>query len=131
MEAFSLKQAISFHIFINYSLLIIVCINLITLFFTKDFVKINKISFFLTPLLFGFLFIDILSGISVLAITKFKINIKIIFMIIASLIFLLEFLRIKKIRIARQDSNYLTSYIKVARILNIIYLLIILLFLVF
>lgn len=131
MQEFALNQAIFFHIFINYLLLFIAVINAILLFVFKDFVKINKISFIFTPLFLGLLFIDFLSGVSVFAMMKFAFSIKICLMILANFLFILEIIRVKKLRLARQIPQFRHKYIIYARVINIAYIAIFLAFLVF
>lgn len=131
MQEFALSQAISFHIIISYFLLAIALINLIALFFMKDFVRINKLSWVFTPLFLGFLFIVFLSGISVWAMMKFEFNIKVLLMIVANFMFIIEILRIKRLRIARINPALRQSYVRFAQIANALYLAIILYFLVF
>lgn len=123
MEEFSLQQAISFHTFVAYCLLFIIIIHLFSLLFIKDFVKIHKITWFLTPLFFGILFILALSGVSVLAMMKFSINLRIFFMIIFCFIFILEIIRVKKMRVARLKISTRNSYINFSRILNLFYII--------
>ena len=127
MQEFALLQAISFHAIIGYLLFIIAFVNEITLFFIKDFVKINKLSFALTPLFLGLLFIAFLSGVSVWAMKGFEFSIKILLMIIANCMFVFEILRVKKLRIARANLTFRKSYIRFAKITNAIYLAIMLL----
>ena len=129
MQEFALSQAISFHAMISYFLFAIAFVNEITLFFIKDFVKINKLSFALTPLFLGFLFIAFLSGVSVLAMKQFDWSFKIALMIVANFMFVIEIMRIKKLRIARANPLLRKSYVRFAKIANAIYLAII--FLVF
>lgn len=121
MEEFSLQQAISFHGIMAYVLLFITLCNLFSSFFIKDFVKINKITWYLTPLFFGILFILALSGVSVLAMMKFSISIRVLLMIIFCFIFILEIIRVKKMRLARLNIDKRASYIKLSRILNLFY----------
>ena len=83
MQEFALSQAISFHAMISYFLFVIAFVNEITLFFIKDFVKINKLSFVFTPLFLGLLFIAFLSGVSVWAMKQFEFGFKILLMIVA------------------------------------------------
>lgn len=130
MEEFSLQQAISFHAFIAYCLLFITIIHLVSLLFIKDFIKIHKITWFLTPLFFGFLFILALSGISVLAMMKFSINLRVCFMIIFCFIFILEIIRVKKMRVARLNISIRKSYINFSRILNSFYVIFLMILLV-
>lgn len=131
MQEFALLQAISFHTIMSYFLFAIAFMNEITLFFIKDFVKINKLSWAFTPLFCGFLFIVFLSGVSVWAMRQFSFNINILLMMAANLMFILEILRIKRLRIARIKPTLRQSYIQFAKIVNAIYLAIILYFLVF
>lgn len=130
MQEFALNQAIFFHAFINYLLLLIASINGIVLFSIKDFVKINKTSFILTPLFLGLLFIDFLSGVSVWAMMKFAFSPKICLMILANFMFVFEIFRVKKLRLARQNPSIRHTYIKIARIVNLAYIAIILAFVV-
>lgn len=131
MQQFALSQAISFHIIIIYFLFAIALINLIALFFLKDFVRINKLSWVFTPLFLGFLFIAFLSGISVWAMMRFEFSAKILLMIVANFAFVVEILRIKKLRTARANPNARKNYVRFAKIANAIYVAIILYFLVF
>lgn len=131
MQQFALNQAISFHIIIIYFLFAIALINLITLFFLKDFGRINKLSWVFTPLFLGFLFIAFLSGISVWAMMRFEFGVKILLMIVANCAFVVEILRVKKLRIARANPNARKDYVRFAQIANVIYVAIILYFLVF
>ncbi len=131
MQQFALNQAISFHIIIIYFLFAIALINLIALFFFKDFVRINKLSWVFTPLFLGFLFIAFLSGISVWAMMKFEFGAKIALMIVANFAFVVEILRVKKLRIARANPAFRKNYVRFAKIANAIYVAIILYFLVF
>lgn len=131
MQEFALSQATSFHAMIVYFLFAIAFVNEITLFFIKDFVKINKLSFALTPLFLGFLFIVFLSGVSVWAMNQFEFSFKILLMIVANFMFVIEIVRIKKLRKARANPSLRESYVKFARIANGFYLAIILYFLVF
>lgn len=131
MQEFALNQAISFHAIINYALLLIAVINEIILFIIKDFVKINKFSFIFTPLFLGLLFIVFLSGISVWAMMKFEWSVKILLMIVANFMFILEIFRIKKLRLARVNFALRESYVYFAKMANIIYIAIISCFLVF
>lgn len=131
MQQFALNQAISFHIIIIYFLFAIALINLIALFFLKDFGRINKLSWVFTPLFLGFLFIAFLSGISVWAMMRFEFSAKILLMIVANFAFVVEILRIKKLRTARANPNARKDYVRFAKIANAIYIAIILYFLVF
>lgn len=131
MSSFALSQAIYFHIIIIYFLFAIALINAIVLFFLKDFVGINKLSWAFTPLFLGFLFIAFLSGISIWAMMKFSFSFKILFMILANCVFLLEIFRIKKLRKARIKPHFRAKYMRFARIVNLIYLAIFSAFLVF
>lgn len=131
MQEFALNQAIFFHAFINYLLLLIASINGIVLFSIKDFVKINKTSFILTPLFLGLLFINFLSGVSVWAMMKFAFSPKICLMILANFMFVFEIFRVKKLRLARQNPSIRHTYIKIARMVNFAYIAIILAFVVF
>lgn len=131
MQQFALSQAISFHIIIIYFLFAIALINLIALFFLKDFVRLNKLSWVFTPLFLGFLFIAFLSGISVWAMMRFEFSAKIMLMIVANFAFVVEILRIKKLRTARANPNVRKNYVRFAKIANAIYVAIILYFLVF
>lgn len=131
MQQFALSQAISFHIIIIYFLFAIALINLIALFFIKDFVRINKLSWVFTPLFLGFLFIAFLSGISVWAMMRFEFSAKILLMIVANFAFVVEILRIKKLRTARANPAFRKNYVRFAKIANAIYVAIILYFLVF
>ncbi len=131
MQEFALSQAISFHTIISYFLLAIAAINLIALFFLKDFVRINKLSWVFTPLFLGFLFIAFLSGMSVWAMMKFEFSIRVLLMIFANFAFILEILRVKKLRTARVNLNSRKDYVRFAKIANALYILIIAYFLVF
>ncbi|MGX2983018.1 hypothetical protein [Helicobacter sp. 23-1045] len=130
MQEFALNQAIFFHAFINYATLCIVAICGILLFCVKDFVKINKISFYATPLFCGFLFVDFLSGVSVWAMMGFAWSGKIALMILANFMFILEIVRIKILRKARQILRFRERYLKIARIFYVVYALIFVAFLV-
>ncbi len=122
MEALSLAQAISFHTMINIVLLIIIFINLVILSLTKDFVRIHKITWFITPLFFGILSINILSGFSIWAMIKFSFSIKILLMIGLSLVLIIaEIFRVKKMRLARLKIDFRNKYIYIARFLNLTY----------
>lgn len=121
MQQFALNQAISFHIFINYALLCISATHGILLFAFKDFVKINKTSFYLTPLFLGFLFIDFLSGVSVWAMMGFAFSAKILLMIVANCMFVVEILRVKKLRKAREIAQNRFQYVRFAKIAYMLY----------
>lgn len=125
MQEFALNQAISFHIFINYALLFLSATHGILLFAFKDFVKINKTSFYLTPLFLGFLFIDFLSGISLWAMMGFIWSAKILLMILANFMFVGEILRIKMLRKARQILRFQAKYVRFAKIAHLLYFAII------
>ena len=131
MQQFALSQAISFHIIIIYFLFAIALISLIALCFIKDFGRINRLSWVFTPLFLGFLFIAFLSGISVWAMMGFRFSAKILLMIVANFAFVVEILRIKKLRTARANPNARENYVRFAKIANMIYVAIILYFLVF
>ena len=131
MQQFALSQAISFHIIIIYFLFAIALISLIALCFIKDFVRINKLSWVFTPLFLGFLFIAFLSGISVWAMMGFGFSARFLLMIVANFAFVVEILRIKKLRTARANPNARENYVRFAKIANMIYVAIILYFLVF
>lgn len=121
MQEFALNQAIFFHIFINYALLFISVLHGILLFAFKDFVKINKTSFYLTPLFLGFLFIDFLSGISLWAMMGFEFSTKILLMILANFMFIGEILRVKTLRKARQILRFQAEYVRFAKIAHLLY----------
>lgn len=125
MQEFALNQAISFHIFINYALLFLSATHGILLFAFKDFVKINKTSFYLTPLFLGFLFIDFLSGISLWAMMGFIWSAKILLMILANFMFVGEILRVKMLRKARQILRFQAKYVRFAKIAHLLYFAII------
>lgn len=125
MQEFALNQAISFHIFINYALLFLSATHGILLFAFKDFVKINKTSFYLTPLFLGFLFIDFLSGISLWAMIGFIWSAKILLMIFANFMFVGEILRVKMLRKARQILRFQAKYVRFAKIAHLLYFAII------
>ena len=135
MQEFALKQAISFHIIIIYFLFAIALINLIALIFMRNldkyFAQINRLSWVFTPLFLGLLFIAFLSGISIWAMIKFEWSAKIALMIVANFAFVVEILRIKKLRIARTNLALRKSYVRFAQIANALYVAIILYFLVF
>lgn len=125
MQEFALNQAISFHIFINYALLFLSATHGILLFAFKDFVKINKTSFYLTPLFLGFLFIDFLSGVSLWAMMGFIWSAKILLMILANFMFVGEILRVKMLRKARQILRFQAKYVRFAKIAHLLYFAII------
>lgn len=125
MQEFALNQAISFHIFINYALLFLSATHGILLFAFKDFVKINKTSFYLTPLFLGFLFIDFLSGVSLWAMMGFIWSAKILLMIFANFMFVGEILRVKMLRKARQILRFQAKYVRFAKIAHLLYFAII------
>lgn len=62
---------------------------------------------------------------------KFKFGVKILLMIVANFAFVVEILRVKKLRIARANPNARKNYVRFAKIANAIYVAIILYFLVF
>ena len=122
MEALALSQAIGFHHAIGISLVIILVANLGVL-FLRDFYKVHKYMWYLTPLVFGILAIMLLSGFSIVAMNKFHINFMAYLMIFVNvLIIILEIMRIKKLRIARKNPSLVGRYITQSRIFYTIYL---------
>lgn len=121
MEAIALQHAIQFHYVIGVVLFAIIILNICIL-FIKDFYKVHKYMWYITPMFFGILSIMIISGFSILAMNKFDMSIKILIMIVINIIIIaLEIKRIKKLRIVRKKSSLVKQYIKQSRILYISY----------
>lgn len=122
MEALALQHAISLHKFIGFILIFIILANIFSLFIIKDFSKLHKLMWFLTPLFFGFLGIALLSGISILAMLKFDIKIIVYFMIFVNILIIgMEIYRINKLRYTRKNYHFQNKYIKISKILYISY----------
>ena len=121
MEALALNNAIGFHYAFGVSLLIIIIANFVVL-FINDFHKVHKYMWYLTPILFGILAINLISGLSIVAMLQFHIDFMIILMLFVNLIIIaLEIIRIKKLRIVRKKPSLIKNYIKQSRIFYTIY----------
>lgn len=127
MEILALQQAISFHKFIGLFLILTIIVNLAGLFFIKNFLKLHKLMWILTPLFMGILGISVLSGISILAMLKFSTKGAVYFMIFVNiLIVALELYRIKKLRATRKNPNLRNKYLQISKIFYILYFALIL-----
>lgn len=129
MDLIVLNDGIFFHKIISIILLSLIIFNLLFLVFaSKKFILINKIMWYTTPIIFGLLAILLTSGLSLLSMMKFNINIFIAYMLFVNIVIIvLEIKRIKKIRKVRANVNLRDNYIKYAMLLYHVYFLLILL----
>lgn len=110
MEAIALKHAIQFHYTIGVILAAIILLN-IGILLIKDFYKVHKYMWYMTPMIFGILSIMMISGFSILAMNHFHINTSIILMVIINIaIIVFEIIRIKKLRIVRKKPSLINRY---------------------
>lgn len=112
MSELAINQAIFFHKIINLFLIFLIFCNFFSTLFVRDFVRLNKILWFLNPLFFGFLGINLLSGISIWAM-QFYFSFEVIFMLISNIFIIAsEIFCIKKLRRARAFTNSRNIFIK-------------------
>lgn len=102
---------------------------LYALFSFKTYLALNKKMFFIMPITFFLIFTSLFTGIFLLAMRGFFIDLKVLLMIVVISIFLVgEIIRLKKIKFAKTSEQNMCLYVKFCRTMYIsfIFILIIL-----
>ncbi|PAF44883.1 hypothetical protein BJI48_02425 [Helicobacter sp. 11S02596-1] len=118
MAAKAFNDSVFFHSFFMYFMPIPFLINLYALFTKKDYTAINRKIWFVMPMVFFLVAVAFFSGIFVMAMQYFFIDIKNALMIAVTLfIFIGEIIRVKKLKIAKTKQELMEAYLKFCKLL--------------
>ncbi|PAF47799.1 hypothetical protein BKH46_02910 [Helicobacter sp. 12S02634-8] len=118
MIAKAFNDSIFFHAFFMYFTPIPFLINLYTLFTQKNYARVNYKMWFVMPMVFFFVAVAFFSGIFVMAMQHFHIDMRIVAMIVVTIfIFIGEIVRIKRLKLAKTKETLMQEYLKFCKFL--------------
>lgn len=115
---------VEYHAIFSYIIFLPILLNIYRLFTYQNLVILNKKIWFSMPIIFFLITVGLLSGISILAMSK-ELKLSVIFMIVFTLLVLvLEIVRIRYLKVARRtNQDMMDRYVRFCRIIYIAELL--------
>lgn len=118
MIAKAFNDSVFFHSFFMYFMPIPFIINLYTLFNQRDYIRVNRKIWFVMPMIFFLVAVAFFTGIFLMAMGHFALNIRVIFMVVVTaIIFIGEIVRIRRLKVAKTKEELMIAYLKFCKIL--------------